>query len=153
MTYGPQSPHSRSYPHVSALQCFLVLILSSWLQVVVLVSEFTSVHLGVSNQLLTVLGLVLGLVISFRTSSATRGVDTNRIEEFFLTVMGIKKARNYGLQSCILGQPVQKHNIAATLSEHGHRSGCMSKPLMPILLPRTLHQPERRLKRSSRKRQ
>ncbi|KAF9554664.1 UPF0187-domain-containing protein [Agrocybe pediades] len=37
---------------------------------VVLVSEKTSAHLGVSNQLLTVLGLVLGLVISFRTSSA-----------------------------------------------------------------------------------
>ncbi|KAF8970106.1 Bestrophin, RFP-TM, chloride channel-domain-containing protein [Flammula alnicola] len=35
-----------------------------------LVSEKTSVDLGVSNQLLTVLGLVLGLVISFRTSSA-----------------------------------------------------------------------------------
>lgn len=34
------------------------------------VSLKTSVNLGVSNQLLTVLGLVLGLVISFRTSSA-----------------------------------------------------------------------------------
>ncbi|KAF9041401.1 Bestrophin, RFP-TM, chloride channel-domain-containing protein [Panaeolus papilionaceus] len=38
--------------------------------VVTLVSKKTSVNLGVSNQLLTVLGLVLGLVISFRTSSA-----------------------------------------------------------------------------------
>lgn len=38
--------------------------------VVVMVSEKTSVNLGVSNQLLTVLGLVLALVISFRTSSA-----------------------------------------------------------------------------------
>ncbi|KAF8189348.1 Bestrophin, RFP-TM, chloride channel-domain-containing protein [Pholiota molesta] len=38
--------------------------------VVSLVSLKTSVDLGVSNQLLTVLGLVLGLVISFRTSSA-----------------------------------------------------------------------------------
>ena len=38
--------------------------------VVVLVSKHTSADLGVSNQLLTVLGLVLGLVISFRTSSA-----------------------------------------------------------------------------------
>ena len=38
--------------------------------VVVLISEKTEVKLGVSNQLLTVLGLVLGLVISFRTSSA-----------------------------------------------------------------------------------
>ncbi|KAF8157097.1 Bestrophin, RFP-TM, chloride channel-domain-containing protein [Crassisporium funariophilum] len=37
---------------------------------VVLVSEKTDANLGVSNQLLTVLGLVLGLVISFRTSSA-----------------------------------------------------------------------------------
>lgn len=38
--------------------------------VVVLVSERTSVNLGVNNQLLTVLGLVLGFVITFRTSSA-----------------------------------------------------------------------------------
>lgn len=35
-----------------------------------LVSLKTSVDLGVSNQLIGVLGLVLGLVISFRTSSA-----------------------------------------------------------------------------------
>lgn len=34
------------------------------------VSRFTSVDLGISNQLLTVLGTVLGLVVSFRTSSA-----------------------------------------------------------------------------------
>ena len=40
------------------------------MQVVSVVSLKTSVDLGVSNQLLTVLGLVLGLVISFRTSSA-----------------------------------------------------------------------------------
>ncbi|KAF9525224.1 Bestrophin, RFP-TM, chloride channel-domain-containing protein [Crepidotus variabilis] len=38
--------------------------------VIVLVSKLTETNLGVSNQLLTVLGLVLGLVISFRTSSA-----------------------------------------------------------------------------------
>lgn len=38
--------------------------------VVVLVSEKTTVDLGVNNQLLTVLGLVLGFVITFRTSSA-----------------------------------------------------------------------------------
>jgi predicted membrane chloride channel (bestrophin family) len=38
--------------------------------VVSLVSLKTSVDLGVSNQLIGVLGLVLGLVISFRTSSA-----------------------------------------------------------------------------------
>lgn len=37
---------------------------------VALISEKTDVNLGVSNQLLTVLGLVLALVISFRTSSA-----------------------------------------------------------------------------------
>ncbi|KAH9477633.1 UPF0187 protein [Psilocybe cubensis] len=37
---------------------------------VVLVSEKTSKDLSISNQLLTVLGTVLGLVISFRTSSA-----------------------------------------------------------------------------------
>lgn len=37
---------------------------------VALVSSMTSHDLGISNQLLTVLGTVLGLVISFRTSSA-----------------------------------------------------------------------------------
>ncbi|KZV90165.1 UPF0187-domain-containing protein [Exidia glandulosa HHB12029] len=34
------------------------------------VSHFTPAELGISNQLLTVLGTVLGLVVSFRTSSA-----------------------------------------------------------------------------------
>jgi ion channel-forming bestrophin family protein len=38
--------------------------------VVVLVSELTGTSLAISNQLLTVLGVVLGLVISFRTSTA-----------------------------------------------------------------------------------
>ncbi|KAF7979276.1 hypothetical protein HWV62_42968 [Athelia sp. TMB] len=37
---------------------------------VVTVSEFTPHSLGISNQMLTVLGTVLGLVISFRTTSA-----------------------------------------------------------------------------------
>ncbi|KZS89278.1 hypothetical protein SISNIDRAFT_417158 [Sistotremastrum niveocremeum HHB9708] len=37
---------------------------------VALVSEKTSTSLAVSNQMLTVLGIVLGLVVSFRTSSA-----------------------------------------------------------------------------------
>ena len=40
------------------------------LAVVALVSEKTSHSLGISNQMLTVLGIVLGLVVSFRTSSA-----------------------------------------------------------------------------------
>ncbi|KAJ3478799.1 hypothetical protein NLI96_g9513 [Meripilus lineatus] len=35
-----------------------------------LVSKMTDTHLGISNQMLTVLGTVLGLVISFRTSTA-----------------------------------------------------------------------------------
>ena len=39
-------------------------------KVVVLVSNQTKVKLVVANGLLTVLGTVLGLVISFRTSSA-----------------------------------------------------------------------------------
>ena len=38
--------------------------------VVVLVSQMTSHSLAISNQMLTVLGTVLGLVISFRTSTA-----------------------------------------------------------------------------------
>jgi len=38
--------------------------------VIVLVDKFTETKLAVNNQLLTVLGVVLGLVISFRTSSA-----------------------------------------------------------------------------------
>ena len=52
-----------------------------------------------------------------------------------------------------LAQLVQKHNIPSTLSEQGHRSGCMSKPSMSFLLARTLRQSERRLKSSSRRRQ
>ncbi|KAF9554665.1 hypothetical protein CPC08DRAFT_712723 [Agrocybe pediades] len=47
-----------------------VIFFTSIAVVVDLVSTKTSTNLGVSNQLLTVLGLVLGLVISFRTSSA-----------------------------------------------------------------------------------
>lgn len=44
--------------------------------VVVLVDRFTDTKLAFNNQLLTVLGVVLGLVISFRTSSAyERWVD------------------------------------------------------------------------------
>ena len=38
--------------------------------VVTCVSKFTTKDLGVNNSLLTVLGTVLGLVISFRTSTA-----------------------------------------------------------------------------------
>ena len=38
--------------------------------VVALVSELTTTSLAISNQMLTVLGTVLGLVISFRTSTA-----------------------------------------------------------------------------------
>ncbi|KAI0684547.1 UPF0187-domain-containing protein [Cytidiella melzeri] len=45
---------------------FFVLIAT----MVVLVSELTSTSLAISNQMLTVLGTVLGLVISFRTSTA-----------------------------------------------------------------------------------
>ena len=83
MTYGPKSSHSPSYLQVSALHC-LLFSNSKRLEVVVLVSEFTSVHLGVSNQLLTVLGLVLGLVISFRTSSAYERCVYRRIIYLYL---------------------------------------------------------------------
>ena len=38
--------------------------------VVCCVNEFTNVNLAISNQMLTVVGTVLGLVVSFRTSSA-----------------------------------------------------------------------------------
>ncbi|KIM42437.1 hypothetical protein M413DRAFT_444852 [Hebeloma cylindrosporum] len=47
-----------------------VLFFSLVATMVTLVSEKTEKNLGISNQLLTVLGTVLGLVISFRTSSA-----------------------------------------------------------------------------------
>ncbi|KZP04173.1 UPF0187-domain-containing protein [Athelia psychrophila] len=47
-----------------------VLFFSLVATMVVLVSELTPHSLGISNQMLTVLGTVLGLVISFRTSSA-----------------------------------------------------------------------------------
>jgi len=43
---------------------------SHFATVVTCITKLTSIDLGVNNQLLTVLGLVLGLVISFRTSSA-----------------------------------------------------------------------------------
>lgn len=41
-----------------------------WAAAIVLIDRFTDTKLAVNNQLLTVLGVVLGLVISFRTSSA-----------------------------------------------------------------------------------
>ncbi|CAA7268302.1 unnamed protein product [Cyclocybe aegerita] len=47
-----------------------VLFFSLVAMMVVLVDRFADKNLGISNQLLTVLGTVLGLVISFRTSSA-----------------------------------------------------------------------------------
>ncbi|KAF9041460.1 Bestrophin, RFP-TM, chloride channel-domain-containing protein [Panaeolus papilionaceus] len=47
-----------------------VLFYTSVSTVVTLVSAKTPIHLGVSNQMLTVLGIVLGLVITFRTTSA-----------------------------------------------------------------------------------
>jgi len=46
-----------------------------FLEVVVLVTQKTDTSLAISNQLLTVLGTVLGLVISFRTSSAYERCD------------------------------------------------------------------------------
>ncbi|PPQ90098.1 hypothetical protein CVT25_012262 [Psilocybe cyanescens] len=56
---------------------------------VVLVSQKTSADLGVSNQLLTVLGLVLGLVISFRTSSAYERYQEGR--KMWTTIMVASK--------------------------------------------------------------
>jgi len=47
-----------------------VLLFTAIASAVVVVSKHTDVRLGVSNQLLTVLGFILALVISFRTSSA-----------------------------------------------------------------------------------
>lgn len=43
---------------------------STFHSVVTTVSELTKHNLGINNQMITVLGLVLGLVVSFRTSSA-----------------------------------------------------------------------------------
>ena len=45
-------------------------VLSRRSPVVVLVDKLTHIKLAFNNQLLTVLGVVLGLVISFRTSTA-----------------------------------------------------------------------------------
>lgn len=55
-----ESPPTSSYEDV----------ISCTYAVVSLVSEMTTHKLSISTQLLTVLGTVLGLVISFRTSSA-----------------------------------------------------------------------------------
>ncbi|EJD43252.1 UPF0187-domain-containing protein [Auricularia subglabra TFB-10046 SS5] len=49
---------------------FEVCLFSGFAAMVAAVSELTEANLGISNQLLTVLGTVLGLVVSFRTSSA-----------------------------------------------------------------------------------
>ena len=75
MTYGLRSlsslwlhPVSLSLIRIALLSCFDRA--DSFCLVVCLVSEKTEHHLGINNQLLTVLGTVLGLVISFRTSSA-----------------------------------------------------------------------------------
>ncbi|KAI0691844.1 UPF0187-domain-containing protein [Cytidiella melzeri] len=53
---------------------FFVLIAT----MVVLVSELTTTSLAISNQMLTVLGIVLGLVISFRTSTAYESFSEGR---------------------------------------------------------------------------
>ena len=55
---------------ISKLLHVLCLVHQEYTQVVVLVSKKTSHSLAFSNQMLTVLGTVLGLVISFRTTSA-----------------------------------------------------------------------------------
>lgn len=47
-----------------------VVFFSAWAAMVTLVTELTDTKLGINPGLLTVLGTVLGLVISFRTSSA-----------------------------------------------------------------------------------
>ncbi|KAH7097003.1 UPF0187-domain-containing protein [Auriculariales sp. MPI-PUGE-AT-0066] len=49
---------------------FEVMLFSGVAAMVACVSKYTETNLGISNQLLTVLGTVLGLVVSFRTSSA-----------------------------------------------------------------------------------
>jgi predicted membrane chloride channel (bestrophin family) len=49
-----------------------------------LVSNLTEVNLGISSALLTVLGTVLGLVISFRTSSAYERYVPERLENAVL---------------------------------------------------------------------
>jgi putative membrane protein len=41
-----------------------------WPPVVALIDRLSSTKLAVNNQLLTVLGVILGLVISFRTTTA-----------------------------------------------------------------------------------
>ncbi|EJD40591.1 hypothetical protein AURDEDRAFT_186965 [Auricularia subglabra TFB-10046 SS5] len=46
-----------------------VLFFTAWATGITLISRFVH-NLGISNQILTVLGIVLGLVVSFRTSSA-----------------------------------------------------------------------------------
>lgn len=66
-----------------------VTIFTLFATLIVLISEKTNVSLGVSNQLLTVLGLVLGLVISFRTSSAYERYQEGR--KMWTTIMVASK--------------------------------------------------------------
>lgn len=73
MTFGLKSFSSPWLPQVRLLLPTLLTEFdrTSVLPLVVaLVSNMTSHSLAISNQMLTVLGIVLGLVVSFRTTSA-----------------------------------------------------------------------------------
>jgi len=85
-----------------------MLVFTGIATMVVCVSKFTDHHLGINNALLTVLGTVLGLVISFRTSTAyerygegrklwtTIGVASRNISQQIWVHVANKRVDKYG---------------------------------------------------------
>ena len=82
--------------------------------VVASVSELTTHSLAISNQLLTVLGTVLGLVISFRTSTAyercafVRRVSQTKHESAYIVVLGSRRVGGCGLAFTLHHGPLHK---------------------------------------------
>ena len=118
-------------PH---LNTYIVMCPGNWLllTVVVVVSEHTNVNLGVSNQLLTVLGFVLGLVISFRTSSAYERCVLNcrfRIYSWLLYLEGTRRAKRCGQASRLHLEIWPWWWFLVTLVLHSMMTDCFNKDL------------------------
>ena len=87
---------------------------SSWL-VVTLVSAKTSHDLGISSQLLTVLGTVLGLVISFRTSSAYERYV--RLQKYWCNISNLDSRYQDG-RKMWTNITTASRNLAQQVAEH-----------------------------------
>lgn len=80
---------------------------STYLKVVSLVSHFTPHQLTIPTGMLTVLGTVLGLVISFRTSSAYERYQEGRKMWSNITLA----SRNIAMMVCLFIIYVRSHRI------------------------------------------